>query len=296
MSQAHNRSLSIALGRLRFAVVTSCWVIALSLGAQVTVWSLCTFTDMRQADAAPPDGVPAIVNGNDKPAQAAKAEKSRSARDKDARWRPESEQDKEPEPLSANERVFKIALTVSRTMAMVGALLVCPLMALGVIIAVPVGAPKAERAVNALIWALVLSALVLPLGGWFGIAWREGAASSYEQMAAAVDTISAEEQASFSPKFYGRYLVLPGACALGFIIAGFQFSSAVVAVLLRRQVFDPELEEEASNVAATSLHGTGRTAGALTKALQEDKSKAKKKKAAGPMTKLSPGEAPKRLI
>jgi hypothetical protein len=59
-------------------------------------------------------------------------------------------------------------------------------------------------------------------------------------------------------------------------------------------VFDPELEKEASNVAATSLHGTGRSAGALTKALQADK--AKKKKKAQSMTKMSQGEAPKRLI
>jgi hypothetical protein len=296
MSQAHNRSLSIALGRLRFAVVTSCWIIALCLATQVTVWSLCTFTDMRVADAAPPDDVPTIVNGDEKPAKPAKADTPLAAADKKARWRPESEQEEEPVPLSANDRVFKIALTVSRTMALLGALIVCPLMALGVILGVPAGAPKVERAVNALIWGLVLSALVLPLGGWFGIAWHEGSVSSYEQMAAAVDASRADEEAGFPAELYGRYLLLPGVSALGFIFVGLQFSSAVVAVLLRRQVFDPELEQEASNVAATSLHGTGRTAGALTKALQEDKSKARKKKASGPMTKMSPGEAPKRLI
>jgi hypothetical protein len=283
------------LGRLRFAVVTTCWIIALSLAAQVAVWSLSTFTDMRHASAAPPDDVPTIVNGDEKPAKAARAEKPRSAKDKSARWRPDTGEE-EPEPLSANDRIFKVAITVSRTMALLGALIVCPLMALGVIVAVPVGAPKVERAVNAVIWGLVLAALALPLGGWFGIGWHEGAVTSYEQMTTAVDAARASEEGSFPAAFYGRYLLLPGGSALGFIFVGFQFSSAVVAVLLRRQVFDPELEQEASNVAATSLHGTGRTAGALTKALQDDKSKAKKKKSAGSMSKVSPGEAPKRLI
>ena len=90
---------------------------------------------------------------------------------------------------------------------------------------------------------------------------------------------------------------LPAASAVGFVLVGLQFSSAVVAVLLKRQVFDPELEQEASNVAATSLHGTGRSAGALTKALQADKAKAaKKKKKAQSIGRMSPGEAPKRLI
>jgi hypothetical protein len=100
-----------------------------------------------------------------------------------------------------------------------------------------------------------------------------------------------------TPEFWGRFLLLPAASAVGFVLVGLQFSSAVVAVLLKRQVFDPELEQEATNVAATSLHGTGRSAGALTKALQADKAKAKKKKKQQQsMTRMSPGEAPKRLI
>jgi hypothetical protein len=114
-------------------------------------------------------------------------------------------------------------------------------------------------------------------------------------MVAAVDAANAAEEGGFSPAFWGRFLLLPAASAAGFVLAGLQFSSAVVAVLLRRQVFDPELEKEAANVAATSLHGTGRTAGALTKALQADKAKKKKKKSQS-IGRMSPGDAPKRLI
>ncbi|MHC4272809.1 MAG: hypothetical protein ACYSUR_03965 [Planctomycetota bacterium] len=293
MSQAHNRSLSLALGRLRFAVVTSCWVIALGLVAQIVVWSLCTFTELRHTEAVPPDGVPLIVG--DKPAPG-KPEAARAAANKDARWKPGSDDEEDVVPISPFDRVFKISVTVARTMCLMGSLLICPLMALGVILGVPAGAPKVERAVNALIWGLVLACLALPLGGWFGMGWKEGAVSSYGQMVAAVDAANAAEE-GFTPEFWGRFLLLPAASAVGFVLVGLQFSSAVVAVLLNRQVFDPELEQEASNVAATSLHGTGRSAGALTKALQADKAKAKKKKQQQQsMTRMSPGETPKRLI
>jgi hypothetical protein len=294
MSQAHNRSLALALGRLRFAVVTSCWVIALGLVAQIVVWSLCTFTEMRHTEAAPPDGVPLIVGGGSKPASG-KPEAARSAANKDARWKPGSDEEEEVVPVSPFDRVFKISVTVARTMCLMGSLLICPLMALGVILGVPAGAPKVERAVNALIWGLVLACLALPLGGWFGMGWKEGSVASYGQMVAAVDAVNAEG-GGFTPEFWGRFLILPLVSAAGFIFVGQQFSSAVVAVLLNRQVFDPELEQEATGVAATSLHGTGRSAGALTKALQADKAKAKKKKQQQSMTRMSPGEAPKRLI
>jgi hypothetical protein len=264
--------------------------------AQIVVWSLCTFTELRHTEAVPPDGVPLIVGGGNKPAPGS-PEAARPAANKDARWKPGSdEEEEEVVPVSPFDRVFKISVTVARTMCLMGSLLICPLMALGVILGVPAGAPKVERAVNALIWGLVLACLALPLGGWFGMGWKEGSVASYDQMVAAVDAVNAED-GGFTPEFWGRFLLLPAVSAVGFVLVGIQFSSAVVAVLLNRQVFDPELEQEATGVAATSLHGTGRSAGALTKALQADKAKAKKRKQQQQsMTRMSPGEAPKRLI
>jgi hypothetical protein len=291
MSQPHNRSLSLALGRLRFAVVTSCWVIALCLASQVVVWSLCTFTELRYADsAADGEGAPVIIDGDGK---ASKPEKPEGAAAQGARWRPDTgEDEKEVRAVSQYDRVFKVAVTVARTMALMGSLIICPLMALGVILGVPAGAPKVERAVNALIWGIILACLAMPLGGWFGMAWKEGTIASYPAMTAAVEAAAGDE--GLTPEFYGRFLILPVASAVGFILVGSQFSSAVLAVLLKRQILDPELEQEASNVAATSLHGTGRSAGALTKALQADKSSKKKKSQS--MARMSPGEMPKRLI
>lgn len=289
MSQRHNRSLSLALGRLRFAVVTSCWVIALCLVTQVVVWSLCTYTELRIAEPSVSGDAAQIVDGDNKTARNKKDDKK-----KDARWRPKDEEDAENVVQTSQiDRVFKICVIVARTMGLMGALIICPLMSLGVILGVPAGAPKVERAVNALIWGVVLAFLALPLGGWFGLAWNEGTFSTYGPMVAAVD---AANETGLSPAFFGRYLLLPIASAVGFVLVGLQFSSAVEAVLLRRGVLDPELEKEASNVAATSLHGTGRSAGALSKALHADKvAKAKRKKAQS-MSRMSPGETPKRLI
>lgn len=292
MSQPQSRSLSVALGRLRFAVVTSCWIIALCLVTQLLVWSLTTFTEIRYA------GAEQIADGS-KEADAGSKRLTSSNAKKEGSWRPDEELEVEPEgpPLGKFDRILKIAVNVTRTMGLMAALVICPLLSLGMLLAVPAGAPKVERAVNALTWGIVLVILAMPLGGWFGLAWQQGTISSYSAMIAEVDLARVE---GLKPVFYARFLLLPLASAVGFVLVGFQFSSAVEAVLLKGDpAFDPELEQEASNVAATSLHGAGRSAGALTKALEDTKAARqarKKKQESMTMTESSAGEMPRRLI
>ncbi len=280
MAARINRSLCIALGRMRFVIVTSCWVIALSLLAQVLVWSLCTFTDLRFADPSASGEVPLIVENTPKP----EVNESRG------RWRPQTGPAEEVVPLSAVDRILKIVVTVARTMALMSALVIVPLLCLGVLLAVPAGAPRVERAVNALTWAIILVLLIMPLGGWFGMAWNQGTITDYTGLTLVVDVA---RESGFAATFYARFLLLPAASAVGFILVGFQFNSAVLAVLLKRDGLDDELEQEASNVAATSLHGASRSAGALSKALEKDKQRKKKPQS---MSRMSPGEMPKRLI
>ena len=289
MSQPVNRSLCIALGRMRFVIFTSCWVIALSLLVQVLVWSLCTFTELQFAGPEVAGEAPLVVQ---KARNKDSATRGRDARESNGRWRPTPTETSEKDlPVSPVDRIFKIVVTVARTLALMSALIVCPVLCLGVLLAVPAGAPRVERAVNALIWAIVLVLLIMPLGGWFGMAWRQGTITDYKALTAAVD---AGRDGGFSPAFYARFLLLPAASAIGFILVGFQFNSAVSAVLLRHDGIDPELEREASNVAATSLHGAGRSAGALSRTLEADKKKQKKR--AQSMSRMSPGEMPKRII
>ncbi len=297
MSQPQNRSLSVALGRLRFAVVTSCWVIALCLVTQLLVWSLTTYTDLRYAGAENiGQESPAVIHGSEKKR---KKESRRVTSSRDRGWRPDGQDETELEEQAVGtyDRVFRVAVSVTRTMGLMAALVICPLLSLGLLLAVPAGAPKVERAVNALTWSIVLVLLALPLGGWFGLAWSQGTISSYEQMMAEVDIARVE---GLKPVFYARFLLLPLASAVGFVLVGFQFSSAVEAVLLKGDpAFDPALEQEASDVAATSLHGAGRSSGALTRALEDTKAAKqarRKKKASGSMSKVSQGEMPRRLI
>ena len=158
------------------------------------------------------------------------------------------------------------------------------------LLAVPAGAPRVERAVNALTWAIVLVLLIMPLGGWFGMAWNQGTITDYQGLTIEVDVA---REKGLGATFYTRFLLLPAASAVGFILVGYQFSAAVLAVLLKRDGLDDELEKEAANIAATSLHGASRSAGALSKTLEADK---KKKKKTPSMSRMSPGEMPKRLI
>ncbi len=288
MSQPINRSLCIALGRMRFVIVTSCWVIALSLVAQVVVWSLCTFTDLRFTGPEVTGEAPLVVKSAKNKDSATRSSGEKETR---GRWRPRPTQTAEDTlPFSAVDRIFKIIVTVARTLALMSALVICPVLCLGVLLAVPAGAPKVERAVNALTWAIVLVLLIMPLGGWFGMAWQQGTITDYAGLTAEVD---AGRDGGLNAAFYARFLLLPTASAIGFILVGFQFNTAVSAVLLKRDGLDPELEREASNVAATSLHGASRSTGALSKALEAGK---KKKKKAASMSSMSPGEMPKRLI
>jgi hypothetical protein len=293
MTQANNRSLCLALGRLRFVIVTSCWLIALSLVAQIVIWSLCTFTELRGAGAESPDRVKEIGSAEKKDDKKKDAKKPPAAEAKkpDAKWRPDGTEEGEAAPAGPADRMFRILVTVSRTLGLMGAFIIGPLLALGVLLAVPAGAPRAERAINALTWAIVLVLLAMPLGGWFGMAWNQGTIMDYTSMIAEIEAAKVD---GFTPRFYATFLLMPAACAAGFVMVGLHFSSAVVAVLIKRDVFDPEVEKEASNVAPTSLHGTGRQAGALAKALEADQRKKAKREQS--LSRVSPGEMPKRLI
>lgn len=288
MAVPHNRSLCIALGRMRFVIVTACWLIAMSLVVQLIIWSLCTFTELRYAGAGPAEATPLVVKGDEKKKDTPSSKKDNKP---ESRWRPGGDEgEEEPPPPGTVDRIFKVVSTVARTTGLMSALVICPLLSLGVILAVPAGAPRVERSVNALTWAIVLVLLAMPLGGWFGMAWQQGTITDYRQMVMEVEAARID---GLTPVFYARFLLLPAASAVGFILVGIHFSSSVAAVLLRRDLLDPELEREASGVAATSLHGTGRTAGALTKALEQSKSKAQRSTS---MSKIQQGEIPRRLI
>ena len=303
MTQSYNRSLSLALRRLRFAVVVAGWLVAFALGAQVVVWSLTAFTDLRYGEPEPPQDAPLIIQSKE-PGDG-RIFVSATKRRRNAR----------PEEAAAGvgptkgvfDGVFATVVTASRAIGLLAAIVICPLVGLGIMIAVPAGAPRIERAVTAFLFSIVLVILVLPLGGWFGFGWHEGTIWGYERLTAKVE---AAQDAGFSLKFFMQFLLLPAASVVGFAMVGLRFSAAMQGVLLKvgMEDVDPALDREATSVEASSLHGTGRSAGALKNVMKSESSgTGRRPNRSGsaeqsPMTSVRPtspmstGKVPKRLL
>lgn len=287
MSRSYNRSLGIALRRLRMIVIACCWVIALSLATQIIIWSLSSFTDLRYREVTPEQAA-LIIQGEDstKPRGFITPRRTRDRR-KD-----------EPEMTlvpSAIDTVFGIVFSSARAAGLIATVVVVPLVGLGVVLGVPAGAPNVDKAVTAMTISIVFVTLALPLGGWFGLAWEEGTLATYERLATVVE---GTRENGFTLRFWTQFLALPAISVLAFIFIGFRFSAALEAVILKSGLedVDPEIEKEASNVKASSLHGTGRTAGALKQAMKKTAAKKGAGKKSGRMTELSAGDMPRRLI
>ena len=176
-----------------------------------------------------------------------------------------------------------------------------PLVAVGLVLGTVCGAHRLDRGISALTWAIVLTMLALPLGGWLGLPWQDGALSTYRHMIQEVEVARFRNVGSgFGLQYYARFLLLPGLCLLGFMLLGFRFSGALEGVLpvKANEALDPALEQEASNIAASSLHSGGRSAGALGRTVgpagAEQPAPARQPMPAA--TQVSVGEAPKRLI
>ena len=302
MSHSNVSPIQIAHGQLRFMVLACCWLIGLSLCAQIVVWSLATFTEMRYAPAAS-TGTSLIVKADPRQAPsivtAAQANQQRAA---------EAVPSATPRllALSGLDRLFGAATSAARTLGMLGVLTLCPLVAIGLVLGTVCGAPRLDRGISALTWAIVLTLLVLPLGNWLGIPWQDGALSTYRHLIQDVEAARTSSMGrGFELPFYARFLLLPSMCLIGFILLGFRFSGALEGLLpAKREGLDPILEQEAANMAATSLHGAGRSAGALGRTVAtsaenitpSNPQPVPSKKPMSDATKVSTGEAPKRLI
>lgn len=302
MSQPKVPPVQIAHAQLRFMVLACCWLIGLSLCAQVVVWSLTTFTEMRYAEAGASRAVPLVVKADQKkepsiltPSQATQQRAAMEAGPAQPRRR----------SLSRFDRLFSAATSAARTLGMLAVLTLCPLVAVGLVLGTVCGAPRLDRGISALAWALVLTMLILPLGGWLGLPWQDGALSTYRHLIQDVENARLSATGTgFGLPYYARFLFLPCLCMLGFILLGFRFSGALEGVLPVKinQGLDPALEQEAANRKASSLHGgSGRSAGALGRVVTPTDSQpvpppSQPKPSLPSATEVSVGEAPKRLI
>lgn len=301
-------SMRIAHGQMRFIVLACCWLIGISLVTQVFVWSVITFTDVRNSvPQSVSSDVPLVVKANEpsgasifSPAQAAHIQTAGTTDGSITHGF----------GLSQYDRLLSAATSSARTLGTLAVLTLCPLVAIGLLLGAICGAHRLDQGISALSWSIVLALLILPIGNWIGLPWTEGALNTYSAMLSEVESAKyAAFGAGFDLQFYSRFLFLPSLCLVGFILLGVSFSGSVQGLLVVREShkLDPALEKEVANMKATSLHGGGgRLYGAFRRAVSKNAEPAEEEpEITKPIidpnqmptaTKVSTGDAPKRLI
>jgi hypothetical protein len=312
----HTRSVGLALARLRFAVNVCAWAVGVALFGQALIWSLITFTDLRHDEATshktPTAEVVQMPTARERALQAVMAETA-------------AQDDGQPEPVSITgmrsrwDRVFAVGGLLAKGVGMIGMITMLAFITMGALLGASSGTLGVERTVSAFGWCIILTLMVLPLGGVIGMTWQDGALVHYEEIVHQVELYRAGDGAVPDGgviAFYARFLAMPVACIVGLMIAGLKFASGVEAGLLPREDFhlDPEMEKECANITPASLHG-GRTAAAFKQAMKDEQAK----KTGTPSTssasfvppaprppandesipranQISPGDRPKRVI
>jgi hypothetical protein len=288
--------VSIALTRLRFGVSLCCWIVGLSLLTQLVIWCVVTFMEVRyqtiEAKSAP--GA-LIVSG---------VESTKSAAPVSARAADQGPANADPNRVpTAQDRLMAKGSRFAQGAGTTAMIMVLPMLMLGALLSAGSATPGVERTVSAFMWAMMVAVLLLPVGEWLGLPWREGALVSYQTMTQQVDQVMPSGQRGWgTPVFYARFGLMPLACFVGITLVGLRFGYGVSAGIIREDLrLDPLLEREAANITPGSLHG-GRAAVALRAA---SAASAKPAVAAAPaptpsptssITQLSAGEAPRRLI
>lgn len=300
-------AVALALAKIRTGVFTCCWIIGLGLIAQMIIWSLITFTEMRfQLVAATASANSVVIQPETEPKlQLFSTNAADFAAHRAADGPP-------PDPnriFSAADRVFRAITILSGaaiTLAVVG---LFTLLALGVVVAAGGSVPGVEKTVSAFGWMLVLAMMILHLDPLVRAAGFDGALINYDVLATEVEAGRAASPTALfigGPVFYARYFALPLAAVIGAALVGLRFNSGVEAARLPKESrkLDPRLEKEAANMSATSLYAAGRSSGALTRVvggestptasavalLDDDRS------GLPSATKVSAGQVPRRLI
>lgn len=294
--RAVNIHFAAALKQMRTGVTVCCWLIGLALATQLVAWSFVTFTESRWEtfEAKTDANHPAVVT----PEQIRRQSLQSAAPDDPDVVRVEVNHQR-----SKFDHSLQAVANVSAAAGTMAALALLPFLALGVVLAAGSATTGVERASGAFVWAVVIVMLVLPWSKVFDAVPFAGLFPNYATMAGEVDFSkygktapgSIHSPTSTGVLFYGRYLVLPLACAAGIAAVGLRFRAGVEAGLLPKEDLrlDPTLEKEISTIKSGSLvGGGGRMAGALQSMLHPGEPE----DAGRSLRQVSPGERPPRLI
>ena len=242
------------MARLRLWIVMCCWITAGALVMQLIVWSLATFTDLRESVVEPEVDQPLVVQGTVDP---------------DAPIQPlvnlPVSVDAQDEPViirSKLDYLMQDATSLTVTIGTMSCLLLVPLVLVGMLVAASNPSSTIDKTISAWIWCIIVSVLALPLNGLIQLPWGDGALRSYPAM---LSQISAWQDGQLpGGLFFSRFLFVPLLCSLGAFFVGWRFSRSIARMMPESEYyFDPELEREAGGVSATSQMNTGRAADAL---------------------------------
>lgn len=295
---SQGQSIGLALGRLRIAVVTCCWIVGLALALQLVVWSLSAYTQMRftNQEETTAASEPTVVV-----AESPRQQRIRQAREADMGVELGADETALAEParvFSSTDATFAATYNLVTGIGRCAMLALIPLMMVGVMLSAGSATPGVDRVVSSLTWAMVVAVLVLPLGGAFSLPWDAGALTSYEHMTSTVDRVeqaseTGNQDGASSLAMHSRFGLLPLACLVGVTLVGLRFCSGVEAGILagENMRLDPALEREAANISPSSLHA-GRSTGVLNQAMKGDAID----RALPTAKTVSVGQSPQRLI
>jgi hypothetical protein len=266
----HTTSVSVALTRLNASVGLCAWIIGIAMTVQLVIWGLASFTEMRWSEiGVTPVEVPLVVS-----AAAAQETAVRSALDDPPPAVKSNQPAVDPNRVPSRfERLFAAGAALAHGIGTMSALVLVPLIGLGVLLAVASATNGVDMTVSAFGWALVVGLMVLPIGESIGMPWEGGGLWSYESL---VDDLDRNRRAGGVAifgrdlMFFARYLLLPVACSAGITLVATRFATGVAAGAVRKEDLrlDAALEGEAGNVKITTLHG-GRAANAMPQSVAE---------------------------
>lgn len=260
--------VSAALQHLRRSILGVGGVLAACLIAQVVIWGVVHFTDVRQVELRAEGSVrhaPVVVQKpNVESPEAATAVTAQAER---GRATPRESVNPNLVP-SAEDHLMRSTSEVTQTLGIVSALLLAILMLQGVAIAGGASVPGVEMAVTATTWTLVIGMMCMPLASLLPGVPYSGVFKSYDALVTGSEVFRQKGPgAPTAMMFFGLNLVVPllllaglGAALLRFHLGveqGAMMSSlSEVDEKLEREIRTMKLGALASSRAVAALNTT----------------------------------------
>ncbi len=276
MRSVQSPFVSMALFRLHRGVTMCCWVAGGALIAQVLVWCIATFTEVRLETSATKPEAGAILTRTDAPLSAPPAPHVVSAKKgstpADAKVVVSAQKPgKDNQRLSRFDPILATMSSLTLAAGTLSILILLPLLTMGALLGVSSATSGVDDAISAFMWFSLVCVLALPFGTAVGLPWEGGALTSYEMMIREVERAVGGDTPSWGgPAFYARFAMMPLACVACIVIVGLRFTSGVRSGMYTNNDnrLDPALEKETAGIRPGSLHA-GRSGHAMQKAMAE---------------------------